>query len=88
MLQTLLMRKDILSLEETRFYIAETVLALESIHQRNYIHRWGDSQLNYHAFTGHPHVVLSADAPPYLLPSIALSCGLQITLNVVVQDSR
>ena len=39
--QTLLMRKDILSLEETRFYIAETVLALESIHQRNYIHRWG-----------------------------------------------
>ena len=39
--QTLLMRKDILSLEETRFYIAETVLALESIHQRNYIHRYG-----------------------------------------------
>ena len=37
--QTLLMRKDILSVEETRFYIAETVLALESIHQRNYIHR-------------------------------------------------
>ena len=35
------MRKDVLSLEETRFYIAETVLALESIHQRNYIHRWG-----------------------------------------------
>ena len=26
-------------MEETRFYIAETVLALESIHQRNYIHR-------------------------------------------------
>ena len=35
------MRKDILSVEETRFYIAETVLALESIHQRNYIHRCG-----------------------------------------------
>ena len=33
------MRKDILSIEETRFYVAETVLALESIHQRNYIHR-------------------------------------------------
>jgi hypothetical protein len=39
--QTLLMRKDILSEEVTRFYIAETVLALESIHRRNYIHRWG-----------------------------------------------
>jgi hypothetical protein len=37
--QTLLMRKDILSEEVTRFYIAETVLALESIHRRNYIHR-------------------------------------------------
>jgi hypothetical protein len=39
--QTLLMRKDILSLEEARFYIAETVLAIESIHQRGYIHRCG-----------------------------------------------
>lgn len=36
---TLLMRKDILSVEETRFYIAETILALESIHKHNYIHR-------------------------------------------------
>lgn len=33
------MRKDVLSLEETRFYIAQTVLALESIHRHNYIHR-------------------------------------------------
>lgn len=33
------MRKDILSVEETRFYIAETILALESIHRHNYIHR-------------------------------------------------
>ena len=38
--QTLLMRKDILSVEETRFYIAETILALESIHKHNYIHRY------------------------------------------------
>ena len=37
--QTLLMRKDILSIEETQFYIAETILALESIHRHNYIHR-------------------------------------------------
>ncbi|BDA44938.1 Serine/threonine-protein kinase tricorner [Coccomyxa sp. Obi] len=36
---TLLMRKDILSVEETRFYIAETVLAIESIHRHSYIHR-------------------------------------------------
>lgn len=38
-MQTLLMRKDVLSLEETRFYIAQTILALESIHKHNYIHR-------------------------------------------------
>lgn len=37
---TLLMRKDILSEEETRFYMAESVLAIESIHMHNYIHRW------------------------------------------------
>jgi serine/threonine kinase 38 len=34
------MRKDILSEEETRFYIAETVLAIEAIHKHSYIHRW------------------------------------------------
>ena len=39
--QTLLMRKDILSEDEARFYIAETVLAIESIHSHNYIHRYG-----------------------------------------------
>ena len=37
--QTLLMRKDILTFEETRFYIAETVLAIESLHRHSYIHR-------------------------------------------------
>lgn len=37
--QTLLMRKDILKEDEAKFYIAETVLALESIHASNYIHR-------------------------------------------------
>ncbi|KAL6564084.1 hypothetical protein OROHE_005324 [Orobanche hederae] len=36
---TLLMRKDTLSEDEARFYIAETVLAIESIHKHNYIHR-------------------------------------------------
>ena len=36
---TLLMRKDILSEEESRFYIAETILAIESVHKHNYIHR-------------------------------------------------
>ncbi|MED6206829.1 hypothetical protein PIB30_030390 [Stylosanthes scabra] len=38
-MMTLLMRKDILTEDETRFYIGETVLAIESIHRHNYIHR-------------------------------------------------
>ncbi|XP_031377318.1 serine/threonine-protein kinase tricorner-like [Punica granatum] len=38
-MMTLLMRKDILTEAEARFYVAETVLAIESIHKHNYIHR-------------------------------------------------
>lgn len=38
-LMTLLIRRDILTELESRFYIAETVLAVESIHQMNFIHR-------------------------------------------------
>ncbi|XP_054778365.1 uncharacterized protein LOC129286421 isoform X2 [Prosopis cineraria] len=38
-MMTLLMRKDILSEDEARFYVGETVLAIESIHKHNYIHR-------------------------------------------------
>ncbi|KAL5068386.1 hypothetical protein RYX36_019273 [Vicia faba] len=38
-MMTLLMRKDILTEYEARFYVGETVLAIESIHKHNYIHR-------------------------------------------------
>lgn len=38
-LMTLLMRKDVLSEEESRFYIGETILAIETVHRANYIHR-------------------------------------------------
>ncbi|KAL9686489.1 hypothetical protein QQ045_023949 [Rhodiola kirilowii] len=38
-MMTLLMRKDILTDYEAKFYIAETILAIESIHKHNYIHR-------------------------------------------------
>jgi serine/threonine kinase 38 len=33
------MEKDILSEEESRFYIAETILAVETVHSLDYIHR-------------------------------------------------
>lgn len=38
-LMTLLMKKDVLTEPETRFYIAEIILAVDSAHQLNYIHR-------------------------------------------------
>lgn len=39
-MMTLLMRKDTLTEDEARFYIGETILAIESIHKHNYIHRY------------------------------------------------
>ncbi|XP_078273239.1 serine/threonine-protein kinase 38-like isoform X1 [Rhinoraja longicauda] len=38
-MMTLLMKKDTLANEEARFYIAETVLAIDCIHQMGFIHR-------------------------------------------------
>nr|CAD1836160.1 unnamed protein product [Ananas comosus var. bracteatus] len=38
-MMTLLMRKDTLTEDEARFYVGEAVLAIESIHKHNYIHR-------------------------------------------------
>ena len=38
-MMTLLMRRDTLTEDETRFYIAQTVLALETVHAANFIHR-------------------------------------------------
>ena len=38
-LMTILMKRDILPEDEARFYIAETILAVESVHKMNYIHR-------------------------------------------------
>lgn len=38
-LMTLLMKKDILTEEQAKFYIAETILAVDSVHKMSYIHR-------------------------------------------------
>lgn len=38
-LMNLLIKKDILSEEESRFYMGEMVLAIETVHKLNYIHR-------------------------------------------------
>jgi len=36
---SLLMKRDILTEQETRFYIAQSIVAIESLHNLNYIHR-------------------------------------------------
>lgn len=38
-LMTILMKRDILPEDEARFYMAEAILAIESVHKMNYIHR-------------------------------------------------
>lgn len=38
-IMTLLMREDVLSEDVARFYIAESILAIHSIHKHNYVHR-------------------------------------------------
>lgn len=38
-LMTLLMKKDILAEDEAKFYIAEAIIAVDSVHKLNYIHR-------------------------------------------------
>jgi serine/threonine kinase 38 len=42
---TLLMKKDTLSEEATQFYIAETAIAIDSIHKLGFIHRYGAQNL-------------------------------------------
>ena len=44
-LMTMLMKKDTFTEDETRFYIAESVLAINSIHQVGFIHRLGAPDL-------------------------------------------
>ena len=47
---TLLMKKDTLSEECTQFYIAETALAIDSIHKLGFIHRYYVTNILYLTF--------------------------------------
>jgi len=42
---TMLIRKGTLTEDEARFYLAETVLAVESVHKLQYIHRFVTLQI-------------------------------------------
>ena len=53
---TLLMKKDTLSEEATQFYMAETALAIDSIHKLGFIHRYIHCHPNHHP---DPYLLLS-----------------------------
>jgi serine/threonine kinase 38 len=38
-LMSLLIKRDIFTEDEAKFYIAEIILAIDSVHKMNYIHR-------------------------------------------------
>ncbi|KAJ6709774.1 SERINE/THREONINE-PROTEIN KINASE [Salix koriyanagi] len=75
-IMTLLMREDILSEDVARFYIAESILAIQSIHQHNYVHR--DIKPDNLILDKNGHLKLSDfglckplddnDKPPWLMP--------------------
>lgn len=56
-LMTLLMKKDILTEAEAKFYIAELIVAVDSVHKMNYIHR--DLKPDNILIDNHGHVKLS-----------------------------
>lgn len=67
-MMTMLIKYDTFSEDQTRFYIAETVLAIDSIHQLQYIHR--DIKPDNLLIDGQGHIKLS---------DFGLCTGLQTT---------
>lgn len=64
-MMTLLMRKDTLTEDEARFYVAETVLAIESIHRHNYIHRFVGYCLNAYLGFSMLDICISIELPTF-----------------------
>lgn len=64
-LMTILMKYDILTEAQTRFYIAETALAIQSVHELNYVHR--DLKPD--------NILLDKDGYGVCLPLLVLQCS-------------
>src|SRR6266436_677544 len=51
-LMTMLMKYDVFSEDVTRFYMAESILAIEAVHNLGYIHRYVSMRLLDFAYLG------------------------------------
>ena len=77
-MMTLLMKKDTLSEEATQFYMAETALAIDSIHKLGFIHRCGLG--SWIAIKGCITII-----GPLTITSIwIVAYGLQSPINVII----
>ena len=77
-MMTLLMKKDTLSEEATQFYMAETALAIDSIHKLGFIHRCGLG--SWFAIKGCITIIW-----PLTITSIwIVAYGLQSPINVII----
>ncbi|KAF2304323.1 hypothetical protein GH714_029914 [Hevea brasiliensis] len=72
-MMTLLMREDTLTENVARFYIAQSVLAIESIHKHNYIHR--DIKPDNLLLDKKGHMKLSDFGLYYIAPEVLLKKG-------------
>jgi serine/threonine protein kinase len=65
-MMTMLIKYDTFTEDQTRFYIAELVLAVESIHKLNYIHRYACSSrpICRLSLSLSPHFFLVSDIKP------------------------
>lgn len=87
-IMTLLMREDVLSEDVARFYIAESILAIQSIHQHNYVHRYLNNTLSSLLFVQSCMLCDCLAIPSRIASNTYVSFIAQINDNVFITIVR